>query len=290
MDLVVGATGFVGKSVALGLARTGRKVRAMLRGGAGRAEAKHLVDAGIEVVDGDVTRPETLPLACTGIDAVVNTATSMPQGRDDGLRRVDLEGGLALIEAADRAGVSKFVYVSYSRNIHEDCLLSLAKRSCEHRLLVSRMVAVVLRPSYFMQAWLGPALGFDPQKGSARVYGSGEEKVSYISAYDVVDFAVATVIMAEPRRVTLELGGPEPLSQLDAVRTFEETLGKKFSLEFVPIETLRAQHASSDPLQKTFSALMLDYAKGDVIPESRANADRFGIYLHSVADYARTFR
>lgn len=290
MDLVVGGTGFVGKGVALGLAKAGRKVRAMLRGGAGRDEAKDLVVAGIEVVDGDLTRPETLPAACAGIDAVVSTATSMPQGRDNGLRRVDLEGGLALIDAADRAGVSKFVYVSYSWNIREECLLSLAKRSCENRLLLSRMVAVVLRPSYFMEAWLGPALGFNPQKGSARIYGSGEEKISYISAYDVVDFAVATAIKAERGPVTLEMGGPEPLSQLEAVRVFEETLGKKFSLEFVPIETLRAQHASSDPLQKTYAALALGYAKGDVIPESRANAERFGIHLHSVADYARTFR
>jgi len=73
------------------------------------------------------------------------------------------------------------------------------------------------------------------------------------------------------------------------VRIFEETLGKKLILEHVPMEALRAQHASQDPLQKTYAALMLGYARGDAIPEAHANAERFGVKLHSVADYARTF-
>jgi uncharacterized protein YbjT (DUF2867 family) len=289
MDLVVGATGMLGKQVALGLHRAGRKVRAMVRGGAARPEARDLVDAGVEVVDGDLTRPETLAAPCAGIETVISGATSMPHGRDDGLRRVDLEGGLALIEAAERGGVPRFVYVSYSWNIRESSPLETAKRSCENRLLASRMTAVVLRPSYFMQAWLSPALGFDPRQGKARIYGTGEGKVSYIAVRDVVDFAVATTLKVERGPVALEMGGPEALSQLDVVRIFEETLGTKFVLEHVPVEALRAQHASADPLQKTYAALMLGYARGDAIPEAHANAERFGVKLHSVADYARTF-
>jgi len=289
MDLVVGATGMLGKQVALGLHRAGRKIRAMVRGGAARPEAKDLVDAGLEVVDGDLTRPETLAAPCTGIETVISGATSMPHGRDDGLRRVDLEGGLALIEAAERAGVPRFVYVSYSWNLREPSPLETAKRSCENRLLAGRMTAVVLRPSYFMQFWLSPALGFDPRQGKARIYGTGEGKVSYIAVRDVVDFAVATTLKVERGPVALEMGGPEALSQLEVVRIFEETLGKKLILEHVPMEALRAQHASQDPLQKTYAALMLGYARGDAIPEAHANAERFGVKLHSVADYARTF-
>jgi len=289
MDLVVGATGMLGKQVALGLHRAGRTVRAMVRGGNARPEAKDLVDAGLEVVDGDLTRPETLAAPCAGLETVISGATSMPHGRDDGLRRVDLEGGLALIEAAERAGVPRFVYVSYSWNLREPSPLETAKRSCENRLLAGRMTAVVLRPSYFMEGWLSPALGFDPRLGKARIYGTGEGKVSYIAVRDVVDFAVATTLKVERGPVALEMGGPEALSQLDAVRIFEETLGKKIALEYVPMEALRAQHASQDPLQKTHAALMLGYARGDAIPEAHVNAERFGVKLHSVADYARTF-
>lgn len=290
MDLVVGATGFVGKRIAVRLREEGRAVRALVRGGAGRAEAKELREAGVEIVDGELTRPETLSRACAGIDTVICTATSMPHGRDDGLRRVDREGVLALIDAAERAGVKKFVYTSYSGRIRIDSPLETAKRDCENRLRKSRMQAVILRPSYFTEVWLSPALGFDPAKGTARICGTGEAKGSYISAFDVAEFAVATAKKSESGNVELEMGGPEALSQLDAVRLFEKTLGKKFTLEHVPLAALEQQHRSSDPLQKTFAALMLGYARGNEISEARANAERYGIRLRSVADYARTFR
>ncbi len=291
MDLVVGATGFVGKRIALRLKEEGRSVRAIVRGGAQRAEAKPLSDAAIAILDADLTRPETLAAACHGIETVLCTATSMPHGSNDGLRRVDREGVLALIEAAGRASVKKFIYTSYSGNIRLESPLETAKRDCENRLLAGSMQAVILRPSYFMEVWLSPTLGFEPAKPFARIYGSGEAKVSYISASDVAEFAVAAAAMKTTGdKEVIEMGGPEALSQLDAVRVFEEVLQKKFTLDFVPVAALEEQHRSSDPLQKTFGALMLGYAKGDVIPQSRANAERFGIRLRSVADFARTFQ
>lgn len=289
MDLVAAASGFVGKRIALRLREQGRAVRAMVRGGAKRAEAEEFITAGIEVVDADLTRPETLVPACRGMETVITTATSMPHGREDGLRRVDHEGTLALIACAERAGVKRFVYTSYSGNIRIDSPIETAKRGCEKRLLEGPMGAVILRPSYFMEIWLSSNLGFDAAKGSARIYGSGEAKVSYISAFDVAEVAVAATTKIRGGKTILELGGPEPLSQLDAVRAFEEKLKKKFILEFVSIKLLQAQHKSADPLQKTFAALMLGYAGGDVIADSRATAERYGIRLRSVGDYAASF-
>lgn len=291
MDLVAGATGFVGKGIALRLHEEGRKVRAIVRGGAQRKEAKDLVAIGVEVVDADLTRAETLAPACARIETVVCTVTSMPHGRDEGLRRVDRDGVLALIATAERAGAKKFIYTSYSGNIRLDSPLETAKRECEKRLLRGSMQAVILRPSYFMQAWLSPMLSFDPVKRSARIYGSGDAKVSYISALDVAEFAVAATTRNETGNKTLEMGGPEPLSQLEAVRVFEKVLGKRLALEFVPLEALEQQHrAATDPLQKTFAALTLAYAKGDIIADSRATAEHYGVHLHSVTDYATAFR
>jgi NADH dehydrogenase len=236
--------------VVLRLREKGRSVRAIVRGGAERAEAKELLSAGIEVVDADLTRPETLPAACAGIETVVCTATSMPHGREDGLRRVDREGVLALIEATERAGVSRFVYTSYSGNIRAESLLETAKRDCEKRLLAGRIEAVILRPSYFMEAWLSPILGFDPAKATARIYGSGEARVSYISALDVVEFAVAAATQAGGGREVLELGGPEAVSQLDAVRIFERTLGKKFTLDLSPRRRSKSSIVPAIPCRK----------------------------------------
>jgi len=152
------------------------------------------------------------------------------------------------------------------------------------------MTAVILRPSYFMEMWLGPNLGFDPLRGTARIYGDGAGKVSYISATNVAEIAVAAALRPAGKQVILEMGGPQPLSQLDAVRIFEQALGTTCQLDFVPVEALQQQHRSTDPLQQSFAALMLGYAHGDVIPGAAAVAEEYGVELKSVADYANSVR
>lgn len=286
MDLVVGATGLVGQQIALGLRHQGRRVRALVRGGTHHEKSAPLIRAGVEIVDADLTKPESLPTACAGVETVLSTATSMPHGKDDGLRRVDRDGTLALIDSAERAGVRHFVYTSYSGNIRVDSPLETAKRDCEKRLLSSKMRVTILRPSYFMEMWLSPALGFDPANGRARIYGSGDAKVSYISLHDVVAFALAVATNPTHPSAILEMGGPESLSQLDALGIFKRTLGKKVEVDRIPLAALEEQHRSSDPLEKTFAALMISYARGDKIPGAVETARRYGVTLHSVSESA----
>jgi uncharacterized protein YbjT (DUF2867 family) len=290
MDLVVGATGFVGGAVARQLCARGRAVRALVRGGAGRKEAGPLVSAGAALVDGDLTDPASIARACQGIETVVCTVTAMPNAGGDALQRIDHDGVLGLIGEAERAGVRRFVYTSYSGNIRVDSPLERAKRACEARLASSAMESVVLRPSIFMEVWLGPHLGFDVANARARVYGEGTAKVSYVSGADVAAFAVAAAGRPGELREVVQIGGPEPASQLEVVALFEQTLGRRFTLEHVPMAALEAQHQSPDPLQKTFAALSIGYARGDVIAEARENAERYGVTLTSLAEYASRFR
>lgn len=288
MDLVAGATGLVGGRIARGLRERGRPVRALVRGGASRDEANTLSSAGVEVADADLTRRDSLTSACAGVDTVVCTVTSMPQCRDDGLRRVDLEGVLSLIDAAERAGARRFVYVSYSGNITAESPLATAKRACEDRLLAGNMEFAILRPSLFMEVWLGPLVGFDPMQGRVRIFGSGEAPVSFVSGLDVASFGVALATQPEAVRHKIEIGGPQALSQRQVVTIFERHLGRSMELETVPLAALEEQHRDAkDAVQKTFAALMLAYAQGDTIDNARESADRYGVKLQSVSDYAR---
>jgi uncharacterized protein YbjT (DUF2867 family) len=288
--LMVGATGSLGSEIALRLARRGRNVVALVRGGPSHPKSKQLLDIGVRIVEGDLRRPDTLSSAVSNVDTVVCSATSMPSAPDDGLHKVDHDGTLALIEAAKAEGVKRFVYISYSGNIREDSPLETAKRDCENRLLSSSIETVILRPSYFMEVWMSPALGFDPASGSVRTYGSGESRVSYISSSNVADFALATATGEfGGKNTVLELGGPEALSQLEVVRIFEQKMGKQTRVDHVPIEALLAQHQSSDPLQKTFGALMLAYANGDVVKDALLNAQQYQIKLRSMSEYASGF-
>jgi NADH dehydrogenase len=91
----------------------------------------------------------------------------------------------------------------------------------------------------------------------------------------------------EGRNAVVELGGPEALSPREAVRVFESVTGRAFELESVPEEALREGLArAKDSRERSFAALMLAYAKGNPIPMEET-AERFGVDLTSVEDYAR---
>lgn len=73
---------------------------------------------------------------------------------------------------------------------------------------------------------------------------------------------------------SLELGGPEALSPLDVVRIFEELVGRPFTVEYVAEDALRAQlAATTDPKQRSFFALTIAYAQGDLVRPSATLAD-----------------
>jgi hypothetical protein len=72
------------------------------------------------------------------------------------------------------------------------------------------------------------------------------------------------------------------------VHIFEKLSGRTFQVLHIPVEALQAQHAAAaNPLEKTFAALMMETAKGDVIPMQDVLRSFPGITLRSVEDYAR---
>ncbi len=104
--LVVGAAGFVGRSVVAALLDSATPVRALHRTPAPAAPDPLLVP-----VVGDLTDPATLVGAFEGVDAVVHAASYV--GRDPReCERVNDQGTLHLVDAARAAGAARIVYVS----------------------------------------------------------------------------------------------------------------------------------------------------------------------------------
>src|SRR4029077_5530820 len=147
-------------------------------------------------------------------------------------------GQLSLIDAAKAAGVERFVLISFPK-MNVEFPLQSAKREVEQHLKESGMTYTILRPSFFMEVWLSPALGFDAANATAQIYGSGENKISWISYRDVAKFAVASLDNPEARNAVIELGGPEALSPLEVVQIFERMKGRKFDVQHVPEEALK---------------------------------------------------
>jgi NADH dehydrogenase len=289
MNLVVGATGLLGSEICRRLAGKAKPVRALVRASSAQAKVDALRDLGAELVRGDLRDRASLDAACQGVRTVISTASSVPfsylPGEND-IRTVDLEGLANLIAAAQAADVSRFIYVSFSGQADLDFPLRNAKRAVEQQLKDSGLIYTILRPSYFMEVWLSPAVGFDVENAKAQIYGTGEQGISWISLQDVAQFAVESLDHPAARYATLELGGPEALSPLQVVGIFEEIGGRPFAVQHVPEDALQAQQeAATDPMEQSFAGLMRGYARGDAT-EMDATLEAFPLQLTSVREYA----
>ena len=109
--LVTGATGFVGSAVALALARRGQPLRLLVRSGGDR---RNLAGLQAELVEGDLSRPETLDRAVAGCQQVYHVAADYRLWVPDpeAMMRANVDGSVALLRAAHAAGVERAVYCS----------------------------------------------------------------------------------------------------------------------------------------------------------------------------------
>ena len=103
--LVTGASGFLGRAVASHLVASGHAVRTLQRRPSG-------VDGATDVL-GSITAPHSLTRALEGADGVVHLAAKVSlTGPPQEFRAVNVEGTRSLLDAAEAAGVRRFVQVS----------------------------------------------------------------------------------------------------------------------------------------------------------------------------------
>jgi dihydroflavonol-4-reductase len=107
--LVTGATGFVGSHLIEGLRRANHEIAALVRS-PGKAAA--LMALGVEQVRGHLGDAEALARAAAGRDVVLHVAGLTAALDEAEYLRANRDGTRALIEAAERGGVGRFVYVS----------------------------------------------------------------------------------------------------------------------------------------------------------------------------------
>src|SRR3954453_1498942 len=111
MVLVVGATGLVGFEICQRLAKRGERVRALVREASSKTRVQTLRACGAELVNGDLKDPQSLAAACDGVGSVISTASSMlTRQTGDSIETVDAAGQLNLVQAAQDAGVGRFVF------------------------------------------------------------------------------------------------------------------------------------------------------------------------------------
>lgn len=115
--LVTGASGFLGRAVARDLVAAGHTVRTLQR------RPSH-VD-GVTDALGAITDAEHVARAVDGVDGVIHLAAKVSlAGDSDEFRTINVDGTLLMLDAAQRAGVSRFVQVSSPSVAHSGTALA----------------------------------------------------------------------------------------------------------------------------------------------------------------------
>ena len=288
MILVAGSTGVLDSEIVRRLTVRGEKVRAMVRVTSAPEKVARLKEWGAEIVRADFKEPETLLLACSGVNSVISTVTTILTSQPgDSFEATDGEGTKALIDAAKKSRASKFVFVSFDTGAVPDCALSHAKNDAEEHLKKSGLDYTILHASLFCESWLGPMLFADPEAGTAKVYGKGTNKIRYVAVADVAEFAVQSLSRPAARNATIPVFGPDEISQREAVLIFEEAFGKKFNVVEVPESALEAQwNTAQNPWDRTFAGLMLGLARG-LGSGAAPPLERFPMQMTSPREYVR---
>jgi uncharacterized protein YbjT (DUF2867 family) len=211
--LLVGATGDLGGRTLRALRTRGKVVRALVRPG---SDVGTLPTEGVEVVRGDMLDPPSLDRAMAGVSAVVSTAIGYSQRKKGDSIRTDFDGNRNLVDAATKAAVPRFVFLSIlACDQAPDIPHFWAKKVTEDYLQQRGVPFVALRPGAFLGApsgryreWMLSAL----RKGQVMGMTQGNVRMTYIAPNEVA--RALAMAVDEPRSLgrRIDLGSDRPLS------------------------------------------------------------------------------
>lgn len=237
--LVTGATGYVGGRLVPRLLAAGYRVRCLVRDPA-RLQGRPWSDR-VEVVQGNVLEPNTLPAALQQVQVAYYLIHSMKNSRD--FHRRDLTAARNFGRAAKTAGVQRLLYLGGLSDPH--------KKLSEH-LQSRQQTGEALRESGL------PVTEFR----AAAIIGSGSlsfEMVRYltervplmicpswvytrtqpVAIRDVLDYLVAALDVPESRDRIVEIGGAEILTYGEMMTGYARERGLRRLLLPVPVLTPR---------------------------------------------------
>ena len=241
MIFLTGGTGFVGGHVVRELRSRDLPVRCLVRDA--RKGSKR-VAWGAEVIEGDVTDPESLRRGVAGCDAVIHLV-AIRQGRQEQFQRIMVDGTRDLLAAAKDAGVRRFVHMSAlgaSEETKDLVPYYGAKWEAERLVQAAGIPYVIFRPSFVF----GPNGGILPTFTKlARlapvtpIIGSGRQRIQPIWADDVAAYFADATARNEVTDRTFELGGPDVVSWNEFWERLKRALGLRRPSIHVPVGLMR---------------------------------------------------
>jgi 2-alkyl-3-oxoalkanoate reductase len=258
--LITGGNGLLGRHLIPAIEHRGHRVGVLALPA---EDASFLEQRGVAVVRGDVTEPQTLAAAVSGVEAVVHLAGMMGVWRPiDDYHRVNVKGTENVCRAALAAGVRRVVHASswtvYGMALgtpaREDFLLKpflepYAVTKAAGDALVQRMIveehlpAVIVRPGTFFGP--GDRLHFGRMadrvaSGRAVIVGRGDNALPFVYVTDVVQGLLRALEVDAAIGQAYNITSDQPLSQREFLQAIAEELGAGPPRIHVPYRSLYA--------------------------------------------------
>lgn len=219
MSTTILAFGASGKSAGLllpALAARGAHVRGFVRKDADADEVRRL--GAKEVAVGDLTDRPSVERAMAGVERVFYIGPAfMPR---------EAETGCAIVEAAAKAGVRRFVFSSVIHPVLSGLANHAAKAPVEEAILDSGMEYALLHPALFFQNYAG---GW-PKVAASNVLAepwSCETRFSRVDYRDVAEAAAAALTEDRLLNGTFELCAAGEFNRHDVAALMGEALGRE---------------------------------------------------------------
>lgn len=224
--LVTGATGQQGGAVARHLLKKDQKVRVLART---PAKAEALAQLGAEVVQGDLTDPESLAAALQGISGVFAMTTPF-EGLDGEVRQ-----GIALADAAKAAGVSHYVFTSVQSADRNTGIPHFeTKWKVEQHIRKISLPATILRPVFFMENFSSPWFWPSISKGDIVLPMKPTTRLQMVYVDNIG--AAAAAAFTQPEKFigqAVDLAGDE-MTMPEAAAALSKVLGKPIGFQTLP--------------------------------------------------------
>jgi NADH dehydrogenase len=224
--LVTGATGFIGRRLAVFLADR-YTVRCLVRD---VARAKTLLPAGAELIQGDMTDAVSVKAGVAGMEAVVHLAALKSDERD--IAAVNVGGARNLVEACRAAGVRRVINVgSQAARMARRGDYGETKAQSDAILNASGLAVTTLLPSVVYgprdPGVFGKLARVTRSAPVVPVIGDGTARYQPVHVDDVC--AVIEGCLREPKTAgkTYSVGGPEAITLEGLIDLVGAEQGKK---------------------------------------------------------------
>lgn len=233
--LIIGGTGTLGRQIVLQALTKGYKVRCLVRN---FRKASFLKEWGVELVYGDLTRPETIPPCLKGITAIIDASTSRPDELE-ALKKVDWDGKLSLIEAAKVANIKRFIFFS-AQNAEQfkNIPLMRLKSGIEKKLKQSNIPYTIFRLTGFYQGLIEQYA--IPILEKLPIWVTNENTyISYMDTQDIAKFCLRSLQIPKTINQTFFLSGSKGWVSSEIINLCEQLAGQQAKVQKIPLFILK---------------------------------------------------